>query len=119
MSKTQLGRMLALVAVVGGAACANAQSAQQTPAAATGDPPGRRHRRQQDVHPAGRRRWQQDGPAERARAQCSISTGARASIGWSATQPIERRRRRPAPARTRGSTTKRRGPITDADIQKA
>ena len=34
---TQLGRVLALVAVLGAAACANAQSAQ-APAPATGDP---------------------------------------------------------------------------------
>ena len=124
MSKTQLGRMLALVAVVGGAACANAQSAQQTPAAATGDPAqvvatvGSKTFTLADVEA----RWQQDDPAERARVTQLLYQHRRQSIDQLVGDfLIEEAAKKAGVSKTQyleDQLTKRRGPITDADIQK-
>jgi protein-disulfide isomerase len=123
MFKFQLGRLFALVAVLGGAACANAQSAQ-TPPPATGDPTqvvatvGGKTFTLADVEA----RWQKDDPGERARVTQLLYQHRRQSIdqlvgdflideaakkaGVSKTQYLE------------DQLTKRRGAITDADIQK-
>jgi protein-disulfide isomerase len=123
MFKFQLGRLSALVAILGGAACANAQSAQAPPPA-TGDPTqvvatvGGKTFTLADVEA----RWQKDDPGERARVTQLLYQHRRQSIdqlvgdflideaakkaGVSKTQYLE------------DQLTKRRGAITDADIQK-
>jgi protein-disulfide isomerase len=123
MFQTHLGRMFALAAVLGGAACANAQSAQSPPPA-TGDPTqvvatvGGKTFTLADVEA----RWQKDDPGERARVTQLLYQHRRQSIdqlvgdflideaaktaGVSKTQYLE------------DQLTKRRGTITDADIQK-
>ena len=82
MFQTQLGRVFALMAVLGGAACANAQSAQTPPGRGTGDPT-------QVVATVGDKtftlaeveaRWQKDDPAERARVTQLLYQHRRQSI---------------------------------------
>ena len=126
MSKTRFGCVLALVAAaLAGSACADAQTAQPpAPAAGTGD-------HDQVVATMGDRkitlkeveaRWQTDDPAERARVTQLLYQHRRQSIdqivgdflvdgaakkaGLSKEQYLE------------AELTKRRGAITDADIQK-
>jgi protein-disulfide isomerase len=123
MSTNQFGRAVALVAVLGGAACANAQSAQAPPPA-TGDP-------SQVVATVGGRtftlaeveaRWQKDDPAERARVTQLLYQHRRQSIDQLIGDfLVEEAAKKAGVAKEQylqEQLTKRRGPITDADIQK-
>ncbi|MCC6989395.1 MAG: thioredoxin domain-containing protein [Acidobacteria bacterium] len=126
MSKTKFGCVLAVVvAALGGSACADAQTAQApTPAAGTGD-------QEQVVATVGDRkftlkdveaRWQEEDPAERARVSQLLYQHRRQSIDMLVGDYLL-----DGAAKKAGVTKekyleveleKRRGPITDADIQK-
>lgn len=126
MSKTKFGCVLAIVvAALGGSACADAQTAQApTPAAGTGD-------QEQVVATVGDRkftlkdveaRWQEEDPAERARVSQLLYQHRRQSIDMLVGDYLL-----DGAAKKAGVTKekyleveleKRRGPITDADIQK-
>ncbi len=122
MSKTLIGRVFALVAVLGGAACANAQSAQAPPA--TGDPAqvvatvGGKTFTLADVEA----RWQKDDPGERARVTQLLYQHRRQSIDQLVGDfLIDEAAKKAGVAKTQyleDQLTKRRGEITDADIQK-
>jgi protein-disulfide isomerase len=123
MSTNQLGRVFALVAVLGAAACANAQTAQAPPPA-TGDPSqvvatvGGKTFTLADVEA----RWQQDDPAERARVTQLLYQHRRQSIdqliGDFLVEEAAKKAGVSKEAYLQEQLTKRRGPITDADIQK-
>jgi protein-disulfide isomerase len=123
MSTNQLGRVFALVAVLGAAACANAQTAQ-APAPATGDPSqvvatvGGKTFTLADVEA----RWQKDDPAERARVTQLLYQHRRQSIdqliGDFLIEEAAKKAGLSKEAYLQEQLTKRRGAITDADIQK-
>ncbi len=126
MSKSKIGYVLALaLTALGGSSCANAQTAQPpAPAAGTGD-------QDQVVATVGDRkitlkevesRWQAEDPAERARVSQLLYQHRRQSIDQIvADQLIEAAAKKagvPKDEYLRVEVTKRRGEITDADIQK-
>lgn len=126
MSKTMLGAALALaMTALGGSACANAQTAQApAPAAGTGTQDqvvatvGERTFTLKDVEA----RWQADDPAERARVTQLLYQHRRQSIDQLvADYLIEAAAKKAGMARdtyVEAELTKRRGEITDVDIQK-
>ncbi|MBL8137560.1 MAG: thioredoxin domain-containing protein [Acidobacteria bacterium] len=126
MSKSKFGCALALVlAALGGSACADAQTAQApAPAAGTGDQDqvvatvGDRKFTLKDVEA----RWQEEDPAERARVSQLLYQHRRQSIDMLVGDYlIEGAAKKAGLTKEKYLATeleKRRGPITDADIQK-
>lgn len=126
MSKTRFGCVLALVvAALGASACANAQTAQPlAPAVGTGD-------QDQVVATVGDRkftlkevedRWQADDPSERSRVAQLLYQHRRQSIdGLVGDHLIEGAAKKAGLSRAQyleAELTRRRGAISDADIQK-
>lgn len=127
MQTQRFGVGLALcVALAGGAACADAQSAPQAPApaAGTGDQDqvvatvGDRKFTLKDVEA----RWQQEDPAERARVSQLLYQHRRQSIdllvGDYLLEGAAKKAGLTREKYVEAELEKRRGPITDADIQK-
>lgn len=126
MSKTKFGCVLAVVvAALGGSACADAQTAQApAPAAGTGDQDqvvatvGDRKFTLKDVEA----RWQEEDPAERARVSQLLYQHRRQSIDMLVGDYlIEGAAKKAGLSKEKyleAELAKRRGPITDADIQK-
>ncbi len=119
----QFGCALTIVAALGGAACANAQSAQPPPVA-SGDPA-------QVVGSVGAKtftmaeveaRWQKDDPAERARVTQLLYQHRRQSldqlVGDFLVEEAAKKAGVAKDAYLDAELTKRRGAITEADIQK-
>ncbi len=119
----QFGCALTIVAALGGAACANAQSAQPPPVA-SGDPG-------QVVGTVGAKtftmaeveaRWQKDDPAERARVTQLLYQHRRQSldqlVGDFLVEEAAKKAGVAKDAYLDAELTKRRGAITEADIQK-
>jgi protein-disulfide isomerase len=121
----QFGRVLALIAFVGSASCANAQSTQPAaPAAGTGDPNqvvasvGDRNITMADVEA----RWQKDDPGERARVTQLLYQHRRQSIdqlvGDFLLEDAARKLGVTKEKFIADELAKRRTPISDAEIQK-
>ena len=126
MSKSQFGYVLALaLTALGGSACADAQTASpQVPAPGTGDQNqvvatvGDKQFTLKDVEA----RWQSDDPAERARVTQLLYQHRRQSIeqlvGDHLIEGAARKAGLSKQQYLETELTKRRGAITDADIQK-
>ena len=126
MSKTKFGCVLALVVTaLGGSACADAQTAQApAPAAGTGDQDqvvatvGDHKFTLKDVEA----RWQAEDPAERARVSQLLYQHRRQSIDMLVGDfLIEGAAKKAGLSKEKyleAELEKRRGPITDADVQK-
>ncbi len=126
MSKTMFGWGLALVmAALGGSACADAQTAPpQAPAPGTGDENqvvatvGDKKFTLKDVEA----RWQAEDPTERARVTQLLYQHRRQSIdqlvGDHLIETAAKKAGQSKDAYLEAELEKRRGPITDADIQK-
>lgn len=124
MSKSTTYVFAAALTALAAGACANAQTAQQTPAAGTGD-------QNQVVATVGDKtftlkdveaRWQQDDPAERARVTQLLYQHRRQSIDQLVGDYlIEQAAKKAGTTKEQyveAELAKRRGVITDADIQK-
>lgn len=124
MSKPRVRCVIALLALVGGAACGDTSNAQQPPPVAAGDPTqvvatvGGKTFTMADVEA----RWQKDDPAERARVTQLLYQHRRQSIDQLVGDfLIDEAAKKAGVAREKyleDELARRRGAITEADIQR-